>query len=168
MRDAFFINRLFIMPITKIRKATIDDLNEVLILFTGTVKNTCKEDYNPKKIAAWLKSAENKKRWEDAIVNQYFILAGQDEKLVGFGSLENPNYIDFMYVNHSFLRNGIASIIFQNLMDKALRNNCQFVISDVSITAKPFFESKGFKVVKENRNLAHGVELINYRMKKDL
>ena len=38
--------------------------------------------------------------------------------------------------------------------------------SDVSITAKIFFEEMGFTVEKENRNFIKGIMLINYTMVK--
>lgn len=40
------------------------------------------------------------------------------------------------------------------------------VFAEVSITAKPFFESKGFKVVKQQVVNIRGVELTNFIMEK--
>ncbi|RAZ31327.1 hypothetical protein [Microbacterium sp. SMR1] len=40
--------------------------------------------------------------------------------------------------------------------------------SDVSIAARPFFESVGFRVVREQHPVKEGVELTNYRMRKVL
>ena len=34
-------------------------------------------------------------------------------------------------------------------------------------TAIPFFEKKGFKIVKENKHIIRGIEIINYRMMKN-
>lgn len=40
--------------------------------------------------------------------------------------------------------------------------------ADVSKTAKPFFEKKGFLLVKEQENLLDDVLIVNYKMRKDL
>jgi hypothetical protein len=40
--------------------------------------------------------------------------------------------------------------------------------SDVSITARSFFEQNGFKVIRLDINvMSNGIELINYHMQKD-
>ena len=38
--------------------------------------------------------------------------------------------------------------------------------ANVSITARPFFEQRGYRVVREQRILRRGVWLSNYRMEK--
>lgn len=40
--------------------------------------------------------------------------------------------------------------------------------ADVSITAKQFFERKGFEVVQQQTVVRQGVELTNFKMKKSL
>jgi putative acetyltransferase len=40
--------------------------------------------------------------------------------------------------------------------------------SDVSVAARPFFERFGFDVVREQRPSKDGVEMINYRMRKNI
>jgi hypothetical protein len=40
--------------------------------------------------------------------------------------------------------------------------------ADVSLAARAFFEHSGFEVVREQRPTKDGIELINYRMRKDL
>lgn len=37
-----------------------------------------------------------------------------------------------------------------------------------SITAKPFFEKKGFKIIAEQVNDVKNVEVMNYKMTKEL
>ena len=42
------------------------------------------------------------------------------------------------------------------------------ITSEVSITARPFFEKHGYKVVKEQKAKANRLYLTNYVMKKEL
>lgn len=51
---------------------------------------------------------------------------------------------------------------------EAKRKNQRELISDVSKTARPFFESVGFKVTKEQTVKIKSVDLTNYRMTKDI
>ncbi|MBT7088103.1 GNAT family N-acetyltransferase, partial [bacterium] len=40
------------------------------------------------------------------------------------------------------------------------------VYTEASITAKPFFEKRGFKVIKEQQVEKRGVKLTNFQMEK--
>ncbi len=148
----------------KFRQANLNDLEEIQELFVETIKSTCKNEYNKQQIDAWVSSVENKERWKSILANQYFLIAEINNKMVGYGSLENGNYLDFMYVHKDFLRKGIANLIFEKLKAKSLELGFEKLTSDVSKTARPFFETKGFKVIRENKNMMKDVEIINYHM----
>ena len=148
----------------KFRQSEFDDLEEMQELFVETIKSTCQNDYNKKQIDAWITSVENKERWKSILANQYFLIAEIDSKMVGYGSLENGNYLDLMYVHKDFLRKGIANMIFEKLKAKSLALGFDKLTSDVSKTARPFFETKGFNVIRENKNMMNDVEIINYHM----
>ncbi len=150
------------------RLANTSDLEAVQTLFTNTIKGSCHQDYSPKAIAVWTNSVKNTDRWLTAIREQYFILAEIDHKLIGFGSLLNHNYIDFMYVSPNHQGRGIAKAILDQLIQKAKASGRKSVESDVSITAKPFFINQGFEALHQNKNERDGVILINYRLKKAL
>jgi putative acetyltransferase len=67
-------------------------------------------------------------------------------------------------VHKDFVRKGVASKLYNELKLESLRQGFYKLQSDVSITARPFFEAKGFEVIKENIKVVNGVELVNYRM----
>ena len=148
----------------KFRQANLNDLEEIQELFVETIKSSCQNDYNKQQINAWVNSVENKERWKSILANQYFLIAEIENKMVGYGSLENGNYLDLMYVHKDFLRKGIAKMIFEKLKDKSIELGFDKLTSDVSKTARPFFETKGFKVIRENKNIIKDVEIINYHM----
>lgn len=151
-----------------LRPATIDDLSDLQSLFVATILRAGKNDYDSKQLQVWVASVENEQRWKDAISNQYFLVAEVDDTIAGFGSLEGNDYIDFMYVHPDYHRKGVAKRIYQALEKEAVSQDSSLLTANVSITARSFFLTQGFKVVKENRNQIRGVEIINYRMKKDL
>jgi putative acetyltransferase len=153
--------------IITLRHANIDDLPEMQALYVETIKSTCKKEYNQEQIFVWTSSVENKARWKEALTHQYFLIAEVENNIVGFGSLENGDYLDFMYVHKDYLRQGIADKLYQALENESQRLECTIMTSDVSKTARPFFEQKGFKVLKENINIIRGVEIVNYRMIKE-
>lgn len=147
-----------------IRQANIDDLEEILMLFVDTINSTCKNEYTKEQIEVWTASAQNKEKWKNKIITQYFIVADIHKEIVGFGSLENDNYIDLIYVHKDHLRKGVANRILNTLKNKAQEYGNKYLTSDVSKTARPFFERNGFKVVKENEFDLNGVLISNYEM----
>lgn len=156
------------MPKLHTRQAENSDIPALQHLFKTTIEQVCKTDYNAKQIAEWTKTSDRDERWLSALKSQYFIVAEINQTIVGFGSLMAPNYIDFLYVGAQFQRQGIAQLLYDTIVAKAKLGKVETLESDVSITARPFFERQGFKVVHENRIERNGVILTNFKMQKRL
>ncbi|WP_125722213.1 GNAT family N-acetyltransferase [Flavobacterium ustbae] len=150
------------------KKATISDLEEMQQLYLQTIQSVCKNDYNEEQRNVWSSSVNNKERWIDVIQNQFVLLAIIENQIAGFGTLKDGNYIDFFYIHKDFQRQGIADKILAELELEARKHNSKILTSDISITAKPFFEKKGFVAKAKQKNIRENVELINYKMEKEL
>jgi putative acetyltransferase len=155
-------------PEISIRLAKLSDLTEMLKMFVDTISIICKDDYSPEQIKVWTSSIENKQRWTDKIISQYFLVAELNNKIVGYASLGNDEYIDFLYVHKDYQRQGIANILYIEIEKEAIKRKATVLSSDVSENARRFFEKKGFKTVIPQKNIIRGVEIINYKMKKIL
>lgn len=150
------------------KNATISDLKEMQELYIETIKHVCKNDYNSTQIDVWISGVKNTERWVVVINTQFVLLAIIEDQIVGFGTLKDGNYIDFFYIHKDFQRQGIADRLLTELQLEAKKQHSEVITSDVSITARPFFEKKGFIVKAEQRNIRFGIELINYKMEKKL
>ena len=152
----------------EIRYVKPNDLAELQQLFVDTVSVICSRDYSDQQIEVWKATVNNTLRWQDRIENQFFIVAQIADLIVGFGSLENNSCIDMMYVHKDFQRQGIADRIYSELEKKAISQNSNTLICDVSKTAKPFFEKKGFNIILQQTKILQGVEISYYKMMKEL
>ena len=152
----------------RLRFALVSDLPEMQKLYAETIQAICIDDYNQQQIDVWKATAQNAERWRNVVHEQLAIVAEKNRKVIGFGTLKDGNYIDFFYVHKDFQGQGIACKILSQLETQAIKSGNFNLTSDVSITAKPFFEKKGFLVIREQRNFKKGVELINYKMSKTL
>ena len=155
------------MSIIFLRTANALDLQEMQQLFVNTVTTICCKDYNNEQLKAWISGVKDTQRWLERLDEQFVLLATIDKQIVGFGSIRDENYLDMLYVHKDFQRQGIAGKIYTQLEEKAREVNSSYIDADVSITAKPFFESIGFTVLAEQKVERMGVELVNYRMRKD-
>lgn len=160
-------NNTFNNPII-IRKGNLQDLPEMLLLFQDTITTVCKQDYNPNQIEAWKSGVENKERWLNVMKEQYILIAESENKMVGFCTLDQGNYIDLLFIHKDYQHQGIASQLYKKIEEEALRQHQKFLTADVSKTAKPFFESMDFKIIQEQIVNVKGIDLINYKMEKCL
>lgn len=149
-----------------IRKAELSDLNIIRQLFFDTIINVAIGDYSEEEVKVWSSGAHNVERWEMKFEEQQFFVAEFEDQIVGFTSLLGIDYIDHLYVSHLYQGKGIASQLLSYVELQAQRQGAIQLRSDVSITARPFFEKKGYAVVKRNEIQHLGQVLINFDVVK--
>jgi putative acetyltransferase len=151
-----------------VRHASIADLPILQSIFANTIAATCLYDYTPEQITVWVSAIENKQKWLQKLKAQYFIVAQYGKQIVGYASLENYEYLDFLYVHNNYQRQGIAYSLYSMLEKEAIKNQSKAIHAHVSITARPFFEKVGFELVCPQTNIIKGIEILNFKMKKQL
>lgn len=145
-----------------------DAIDEILKLFRETIHKVNAADYSPDQLKAWAPEDLNRETWIHRLHAQYAQLAYIDDKLVGFGTLSDVGLIDLLYVHHAYQRQGIAQLIYLRLEFEAYQKKIKRLITEASITAHPFFEKMGFKILFEQEKEIRGCVLKNYVMEKML
>jgi len=145
-----------------------DDIKAIQKLFSETIHTSCKKDYSKEQIEAWASSKNDDPKWLDKVLNQYFLIARNDIELLGFGSLENNDHLDLLYVHKDYQGKGIAGKLLQVLEKKAEINRAEKISTYASKTARAFFEKNGYKVIKEQKVTINETDLVNYKMVKKL
>ena len=64
-----------------------------------------------------------------------------------------------------FARRGVATALLAWARETAVHDGAHELTTHASRTARPFFEAHGFVVVREQRPVLRGVELVNYAMR---
>ena len=146
-----------------VRKYNPKDCPQLADLFYHTVHTVNARDYSPEQLDAWATGQVDLAAWNESFMSHDTLVAVQDGRIVGFGDMTADGYLDRLYVHKDYQRRGIATAICN-----ALESNCKVrpLVTHASITAKPFFEARGYKVRHENRVERRGVILKNYRMEK--
>ncbi|TGM01827.1 GNAT family N-acetyltransferase [Leptospira jelokensis] len=150
------------------RNGNKEDLFQLQELFVESILNVCSNDYTEEQLKKWTLGSRDGKRWQEIISQQLVIIAEYNQSIIGFGTLDPQNCIDLLYVSSKHLRLGIAKQIYLRLEKDAKERKVKKLISHVSITAKPFFESQGFELVNENRIKRDDVEFKNYTFEKNI
>ena len=150
------------------REASLEDLTQITSLFRDTVNHINSKDYSTEQIQHWKSGADDLQKWEQRIRDCYFALAESGNTLIGFAYLKSGNYFDGLFVHHEHQSRGIATLLADNIESKARDNGYDTVHSDVSITAKPFFEKRGYELDRVQKKPYHGMVFTNYLVSKVL
>ena len=73
-----------------------------------------------------------------------------------------------MCVHIDFLGIGIATILLNEIERYATATGIIRITSEVSLTARPFFEQRGYIVTEEQKRRANQLSLTNFWMAKNL
>ncbi|MES5893068.1 MULTISPECIES: GNAT family N-acetyltransferase [Bacillus cereus group] len=150
----------------KIRTFQKEDLEQVLQLFYETVHTVNAQDYNTLQLQAWAPKRLNRASWLKSLEKNISYVADNNGVIVGFGDYNDEHYVDRLFTHKDYQGKGIASHILQKLEKEAVNLQHKDIYTEASITARPFFESKGFICIKEQRKQHNGQIFINYVMKK--
>lgn len=145
-----------------LRRYQSSDLDEIIRLFKETVKNVNSRDYTAAQIKAWTTSETDFKDWDRSLSEHYCVVAIEDGVPVGFGDISASGYLDRLYVHHQYQNLGIGTA----LCDELEKNIDGSIETHASITAKSFFENRGYEVLKEQEVLRNGIHLKNFVMRK--
>lgn len=144
-----------------IRKYKTSDCEQLAELFYQTVHNVNDKDYTNEQLDAWADGNVDLKEWDKSFTEHYTIVCIKDDIIVGFGDIDTTGYLDRLFVHKDYQRQGVATAICNEL-----ERQCKKVVTHASITAKPFFEQRGYKAIREQQVIRHGVFLTNYVMEK--
>ena len=144
-----------------IREYISSDCGQLAELFYQTVHTINAKDYTNEQLDVWATGNVDLKEWDSSFSKHYTLVAVDHDIIVGFGDIDSTGYLDRLYVHRDFQQQGIASALCNRL-----ESGFDKITTYASITAKPFFLSRGYKVVKEQQVIRNGVSLTNYVMEK--
>lgn len=148
-----------------IRKYKSLDCKYLAELFYQTVHTINANDYTKEQLDVWATGKLDLEEWNRSFSRNDTMVAIKDDKIVGFGDIDKTGYLDRLYVHKDYQHQGIATAI----CDKLEREFCvDKIVVHASITAKPFFISRGYKVIKEQQVVRKGISLTNYVMEKSI
>lgn len=146
-----------------IREYRPSDCEEIAELFYQTVHRVNAQDYTKEQLDAWATGQVDLENWNRSLLAHYSLVAVESERIVGFGDMDQTGYLDRLYVHADYQGKGIATAICDKL-EQAVPGT---ITTQASITARPFFEKRGYQVVKTQQVERHGVLLTNFPMVKN-
>lgn len=147
-----------------IRNYQPSDAREIADLFHDAIHAIDPEYYSKEQAEAWAPTPPDYGHWQRRLDRKQPFVAEINQKIVGFIELDPDGYIDCMYTHKDYQRQGIAGQLYDHLKMMAHQKGIKRLYVEASILARPFFEARGFELVKENAIERRGQQLINYSM----
>ena len=147
----------------KLRRYQSSDCMHLADLFYQTVHTINAKDYTKEQLDVWATGVVDLERWDTTLLEHHSVVAEEDDKIVGFGDIDKTGYLDRLYVHKDYQGRGIASAICRELECTVLVDK---ITVHASITAKPFFLSRGYEIIREQQVVRQGIFLTNYIMEK--
>ena len=145
------------------REYQTSDCKEITELFYSTVHTVNAKDYTKEQLDVWATEQVDLEKWNQSLQEHYSIVAIEDGVIVGFGDIDKTGYLDHLFVHANYQGRGIATAIC-NQLEQVVKGD---ITPHASITAKPFFEKRGYRVVKEQQVERQGIFLTNFCMEKN-
>jgi len=152
----------------QIRRYKTGDEHEIAQLFYDTVHRVNCRDYTQQQLDKWAPPKRDIEQWLERLLETNPFVAECEGVVVGFAELEPNGHIGRFYCHHEWQRRGVGTLLYQAIEREAVKLDLSRVYAEVSITAKPFFCSRGFEVVRQQEAVLDGVPLTNYLMEKRL
>lgn len=156
------------MRSVKLSPYTADDLNGVVDLFGRSVRSIARRDYDEAQIGAWAPEQPDRDAWTRSLGSGTVLVAEVAGRLAGFAKLDESGSVDLLFVDPEYERQGVASSLMSALLAKACALGAVRLSAEASVTARPFFESQGFRVVRDQSVNRRGVEIRNHYMERAL
>jgi putative acetyltransferase len=152
--------------VVEIRPYRPSDLDAVIELFLRSVREVAARDYDRRQIDAWAQA--DRDEWSVKRMSRPTWVATTGVSLAGFADLETDGHIDMMFVHPAHQGADIANMLLTQVEANAREQNIAQLHTDASITARPFFEKRGFHVIAARVVHVRGEAFENFRMEKTL
>lgn len=151
-----------------IRPYVAGDEAQLQEVFYQAVHQTAAADYSAEQLAVWAPAAQDMDQWAARMRAIQPFVAEIDGKVCGYADVQPDGYIDHFFVAPGAGRRGVGSTLMRRIHDVALAGKLPRLYSNVSLTARPFFEKFNFNVDEAQVVVVRGMRFNNFRMSKQL
>ena len=159
------------MPVSQkrfsVKRYEPSDARATIEIFLRAVREVASKDYSPEQVAAWAK-VDDAGVWAQYRASRPTWLAVDGSTPIGFTDLKPDGCLDMMFVSPDYQGKGVASLLLGTVERAAREQGLQRIFTEASLTARPFFERRGFIILAAQQVEKRGQILSNFLMEKTL
>ncbi|MGE5546915.1 MAG: GNAT family N-acetyltransferase [Solirubrobacterales bacterium] len=156
------------MAVVRLRPFEPSDVDAMIALFRDSVRVAARGDYDEAQLRAWAPDDIDREAWAARAAGRATLIAEVEGGMAGFADLLPTGHIDLFYVSAGHLRMGVATAMLAEIERMAASQGIRHLTVEASITARPFFEARKFRVLAAQVVERRGQRLTNFRMEKTL
>jgi len=146
-----------------IRPYRSSDCPTLAQIYYDTIHAVNAADYTPAQLDAWATGKVNLDDWDAYFLARHSFVAEMDGKIVGFADMDDTGYLGRLYVHKDFQGLGIGTALC-DAAENAVTVPKYTLHS--SITARPFYERRGYRTVEMRQMERKDQLLTTYVMEK--
>ena len=147
----------------RLRAYKTEDCEAMASLFYDTVHRINARDYAPEQLDAWAPGTVDLAAWNARYLSTTPLVAEENGVVLGFANMDKTGYLDMLYVHADAQNRGVATALCDALERLV---HAETYTTHASLTARPFFEKRGYVVVKQQNVPLRGQFLTNFVMEK--
>ena len=147
----------------RVREYKPADCEQLAELFYNTVHSINSKDYAEEQLNVWATGRVDLQEWNLSFLKHKTIVAIENDEIIGFGDIDDSGYLDRLFVHKDYQGIGVATAICDELEGSVKGKT---ITTHASITAKPFFQQRGYRVMEKQEVIRLGIALTNYVMEK--
>ena len=137
-------------PPATLRPFLPSDTPALAAIFRDSIEVLAAEDYDDAQLAAWIAMADELAAFGKRLAANLTLVATITRAPAAFASLKGAGIIVMLYVDPSVARQGIGGQLCDALERLAAARGAKKITGDISDTALPLFEKRGY--IAERRN----------------
>ncbi len=124
--------------------------------------------YTPEQQAAWVPKPRKGPDWDSRLASQTVFLAEQADVVIGFMTLEPPDYVDFAFIRPDRQGKGVFRALHDAVEQEARRTGQARMRVHASLMAQPAFAAMGYAVTATEEVSIRGIGFKRFAMEKQL
>lgn len=149
-----------------IRNYIESDAKALWNIFFNTVRHINSRDYSQAQVEAWAPDSFDFEIWKVRMIGLSPFVAEIDGVIVGYTDLQDDGLIDDFFCHYKYQGQGVGKALMNHVFSAGHKAGVMRYYSNVSVTARPFYEHLGFTLAKEQLIEVRGQKLINFVMEK--
>lgn len=137
-------------------------------VFHRAVREGATARYDARQVEAWSPQAPSDTKWAERLAAADTVVASEDNRLVGFMSLNPDGYLDLAFVLPDVMGQGVADLLYAVLETRARGRGIVHLTTQASLLAEPFFAKHGWSVSRRQEVEIREAILKNAWMEKEL
>lgn len=151
-----------------IREVHPADLDAMIELFRASVRVVARRDYTHEQVIAWAPDNIDRRDWLTRWADSRGWGAEIEGTLAGFCILGLGGHLDMMFTHPAYQGRGVATALLRRAEQFARESGIDHLHTEASITARPFFERRDFRLIAARTVSLRGQDFVSFRMEKDL